>query len=131
MTSPEDFEVGKTYKVSLSDCCVETAFTATLEAVYFDDDLDPLTNESIGYPSPRTYWSNGVVADGDVELTPTLSGREERAMQFSAYRSHRMPPDPPLDDDIVGWICQDCGGYVSEWHLQLNKLCPGPTIVEA
>ena len=49
------------------DCCLEVAFRAEPVLIVDDGEIDPFTGEEVGWPSPRIYWSNGVVTDGHAE----------------------------------------------------------------
>lgn len=49
------------------DCCLEVAFRAEPVLIVGDGEIDPFTGEEVGWPSPRIYWSNGVVTDGHAE----------------------------------------------------------------
>lgn len=46
------------------DCCLEVAVDAEPVLVIQDGELDPFTDDEVGWPSPRVYWSNGTVTDG-------------------------------------------------------------------
>lgn len=48
----------------VDDCCVAVAFTADPVLTIGEDELDPFTGETVAWPYPRVYWSNGVVTDG-------------------------------------------------------------------
>lgn len=61
----EDAEIGKVYDVYVHDCCMGVGFRATLEA-RLGPEVEPdvlAGDEAGGWPTYRTYWSNGVVLD--------------------------------------------------------------------
>lgn len=69
--------VGATYRVELEDCCMKVQFVARLELALgygktFDDGdpaIDPFDDsEWPGWPEYRTYWSNGIVLDGNPDM---------------------------------------------------------------
>lgn len=49
-----------------SDCCLEVCIPpdAVPALTLNEDDVDPFTGETIMWPSPRVYWSNGTITDG-------------------------------------------------------------------
>lgn len=51
--------------IEFTDCCLTVAFDAKPLLVIEGDEVDPFTGEGVGWPSPRTYWSNGLVTDGE------------------------------------------------------------------
>lgn len=57
-------EVGKTYKVSMNDCCVEGTFTAKLIGIERDDDTD-----FDDWGATRLHFGNGVRLDVFAQVT--------------------------------------------------------------
>ena len=60
--SPEDLEVGKTYKVDATDCCVSTTFTLRLVEIKYDeyDSWDP-DDEDFPRSIDKLIFEHGVV----------------------------------------------------------------------
>lgn len=48
----------------IDDCCVLFVVVGEPVLELNEGDTDPFTGETIGWPFPRVYWSNGSITDG-------------------------------------------------------------------
>lgn len=86
----------------MADCCVEIFIPAEVEPVLTidTDDIDPFTGETMIWPSPRIYWSNGMITDGNVsEIHAWRCAEHEQGTNL-------------LDRDP--WADEVCWGFASD-----------------